>query len=124
MTRIRHLISWTALLNMAGLAACQTVAASPPSPAVLASADAQTMKTLTKTLARAMGKSNVTLGAGSPDQNSVISVLPPRSLSGIDPSLPTRFDIMMEGRNCYVVKRKTGEKYPLENIACRPITSN
>ncbi len=97
---------------------CETVA--PQTPAVLASADAETLDRVKSVLAGAMGRANIELGPGDPTRNSTISVLPPPLSPHEDRSMaaPVLFDIMISGESCHAVRRDTGEAFPLP-VACR-----
>ena len=103
------------------LVACETHAAL--APAVLETADDETIMALKAVLADAVGRATVELGAGDPTIDSVISVLPPPPGPGEDRSLatPTIFDLVLIDGACVVMERETGAQYPLEGIACRPL---
>lgn len=108
--------------------ACQTTAQTQPSLAVLESSNENSMQTLKSALAKAMKTSKVELGASDPTRSSTISVLPKslRGLYGNDQAnfaLPTQFDLMMDGQSCYLVKRGSDTKIPLQGVNCRPISS-
>lgn len=112
----------TKLVAVAGsilLVACETNAA--PTPAVLASADDETMEVVSAVLAQALERASITLGAGDPTRESVIAVLPPPPGPNEDRSLatPDYFDLMLKGNDCFVVRRDSGEEYPLTDIPCR-----
>lgn len=112
------------LLAITG-SACHTTAHADPVPAILANADDASMRALKSTLAKAMNKSKIELGASDPTQSPNISVLP-KSVVGLpggdyaNQALPTQFDLMMDGRNCYVVKRGTETKIKVDGIVCKP----
>ncbi|HXI87897.1 MAG TPA: hypothetical protein VNH64_10595 [Parvularculaceae bacterium] len=103
--------------------ACETDDASSEagSPAVLVSADVETMAKVKLVLADAMGKANVELGPGDPTETSTISVLPPRPTryESMSTATPTQFDIVLKGSRCFVVRRDTGEAYELKGVSCR-----
>lgn len=92
-------------------------------PAVLVSADPQTMAVVKSVLADAMGRARIELGPGDPTATSRISVLPPRL--GPDetrsPATPTQFDLMIEGRSCYLVRQDSGARFALDGVACQPL---
>ena len=101
---------------------CQTRA--EPSPAVLVNADDETMVLLHGVLADAMGQAQVELGPSDPTQDATVAVLPPPLGPGEDRSTvtPTYFDLMMdEGGACMVVRRDTGETFPLNGASCRAL---
>lgn len=98
--------------------ACQTHAA--PAPAVLVNTDDDTIAVLHAALADAMGRAQIELGAGDPTQASAIAVLPPPLGPGEDRSTatPVYFDLMLEGGDCVLVRRDTGEVFALEGVQC------
>jgi hypothetical protein len=109
------------LLASVSPAACQSV--SPRTPAVLVSADEETLARLRALLAEAMGTARVDLGPEDLTQSSVISVHPPRlgPLEGRCPAVPTQFDLMLDGGQCFAVRRGDGDAHALPEIACRPL---
>lgn len=106
--------------------ACTTTAQAKAVPAILASADDNTMQTLKATLAKAMNTSSVNLGPSDPTRAPTFSVLP-KSVVGLrggnhaNFALPTQFDLFMDGTDCYVVKRGTETKIMLDGVACKPL---
>jgi hypothetical protein len=115
----RRAIAILMLAASAAPASCQS--ASPRTPAVLVSADEETMTRLRSVLADAMQTAEIELGPEDPTQSSVISVLPARlgPLEGRSPSIPTQFDLVLEGGQCFAVRRG-GAAHALTGIACRP----
>jgi len=114
------------IIAMAG-SACHTTAQTQPSPAVLKSADESSMQALKSALAKAMKTSKVELGASDLTSSSTISVLP-KSVTGLygndqaNFALPTQFDLMMDGNDCYLLKRGSDNKIPLEGVNCTPLS--
>ncbi len=108
-----------AMLGAFLLAGCQMTKAE--APAVLITADTQTMTELKAVLAGAMKTASVEIGPGDVTQTSTISVLPPRlsPLEGRSTATPVQFDIIKKGRDCSVIRRDTGEVFSLGDIACR-----
>ena len=108
---------------------CHTTAQAQIVPAILQSADENTMQTLKAALAESMKTSKVELGASDPTRSPALSVLP-KSVVGLrggnyaNYALPTQFDIFMEGQSCYLVKRGTDRKIMLNGVACRPYSKN
>lgn len=117
-----------AALSALFMSACQTTANSSPVPAVLEKADEASMTILKSTLAKAMKRPSIALGAGDLTQSPRISVLPKRSaLPPGSPqnqagnfALPMRFTLMMDGSSCYLVKDGADEKITLTGVKCRP----
>jgi hypothetical protein len=106
---------------LAASAACQSTATARP--AVLVTADAQTMAQLKATLARALGRTDIDLGASNPLQSPTITVLPPRPSPYEDRSraLPAVFRLELVGERCFVTAEATGERHVLEAVRCRPL---
>jgi len=115
-------------VSAALIASCHTTATATPSPAVLVSADTESMEMVKTTLAKAMNKNSVKLGAGDLTQSPTISVLPPRSYAPAGApqnqagnfTLPTAFTLMMDGAECYFVKDGTDIKFLLNGVKCKP----
>ncbi len=93
--------------------------------AALATTDSQTMGVVKSALARAMNRANIEIGPGDLTKTSVISVLPPKPGPNESRSTvrPTQFDIMMQGSACFVVRRDTGDEFPLRGVACRRLAN-
>ena len=93
-------------------------------PAVLSSADGETLETVRSVLAGAMNTATVKLGAGDPTKTPVIPVLPPKPSAheGRSTAMPTLFDIVLSDEACFLVRRKDGAAFPLDGVACRPLT--
>lgn len=100
---------------------CQTTGVAPNKPAVLSSSSSENMNQLKAGLAAAMNKNTVFLGAGDPTQKPSVAVLPSRSTIGRDMAIPTMFDLMTDGKDCYAVKRGTDEMFKLEGVDCRAL---
>ena len=109
------------VLGVAAVSGCETHVA--PTPAVLETADAETMATLTAALASAMGQAQTDLGPSDLTAESVIAVLPPPLGPGEDRSLatPTYFDLVIIDGDCVAVRRETGDQYVLDGVSCRPL---
>lgn len=110
-----------AIAGMVFACACQSTAALRP--AVLESADAQSIARLKSALAGAMGVASIELGAGDPARNSTIAVLPPPAgpLEGRSTARPALFDLKMRGTACVAVSEATGEEFALPGVSCRAI---
>lgn len=111
------------LALLAGLAAAACNHGPAARPAVLESSDADTMARLKSALGDAVGRSNIELGAGDPTQQPAVTVLPPPlgQFETNSPAAPTHFDLILDGATCYAVHRETGQRWPLEGIACRAV---
>lgn len=110
---------FAALLAM-GAGACQSTFAE--TPAVLVSADAETIGRLKAALAVEMGDASIELGPGDLTQTSIVSVLPPPPgpREGNSPAMPTRFDLVLRGDACFARRRDSGADVALPGVACRP----
>lgn len=107
-------------LAVLALGACKMTEG--PVPAVLESANAVSVDALKSSLAGAMGQANVQLGPEDLATSSSVSVLPPRLGPNETRSMamPEQFDLVMQGGDCMLIHRKTGETHPLRGVACRP----
>ena len=116
------------LLAAMTLAACQSISAQEPVPAVLTSTDVATMDMLKHSISKALGQKSVKFGATDWSSSSIISVLPAQynPISGPfqQPQAfvkPTLFELMMDADGCYLLQRGTERRIPLENIRCTPL---
>ena len=101
-------------------AACQTTQAD--APAVLSRADEETMSQVHAALVHAMGRATVEIGASDLQTSSTVAVLPrtPIAEDGRNLAVPTLFDLVLRGDECFLVRRDTGEAFALRGVACRP----
>jgi len=114
------LSGWAAIL---GLSACQSAPAQEPVPAVLVEVDEETVITIRTSVAAALNKATVELGAADLTTSSTLSVLPPRPTQYETRSLakPILFDLMSDGEVCYLVQQGTNEMIVIEGVTCRPL---
>jgi hypothetical protein len=114
-----------ATLLAAPLAACHTVASDAARPAVLADGlpdgNAQTIATITEVLGKVTGQGRVKLGPGDPTKESLITVLPPPPgpYEGNSPAMPTYFELVTDGKACYLRERDRATLHPLPGVVCR-----
>jgi hypothetical protein len=106
----------------ASVAACHTVAGDSMRPAVLSDASPKTMAAVTQVLAKVIGQGRVTLGPGDPTRDPTITVLPPAPgpYEGNSPSMPTYFEIVTDGKACFLREREKQTLHPLSGVSCRP----
>jgi hypothetical protein len=111
-----------ASLLAASVAACHTVAADSMRPAVLSDASPKTLAAVTQVLAKVTGQGRVALGPGDPTRDSTITVLPPAPgpYEGNSPSMPTYFELVTDGKACFLREREKQTLHPLSGVACRP----
>lgn len=119
MTGIKKHIA-AALASLLTLTACTTAAASEP--ARLESPDEASISRLKAVLADALGRDTIRLGAGDLAADTTVTVLPPPPgpLETHSLATPIPFDIVMEGSQCYVIRRATSERYRLNGVDCVP----
>ncbi len=101
------------------LGACQTKSMTP---AVLVAPDAGTLERVKAAMREATGQVRLELGPVDPASPTAIFVLPPplgpletRSLA-----VPARYEVMMQGEDCYAVDPETGTAHRLAGVACGP----
>lgn len=107
------------------LAACTTTQTSEPIAAIISQPTAQTQKALTLAVSKAVG-SKVTLAPDSFTAKPSITIEPPsvnkrngQIIDGRSLEMPTHIDLMMMGKDCFIVNRATGNKYPLTGVTCK-----
>ena len=117
--RLNQMI-WLPVLLGLSVSACAT--AKEPVPAVLESADEQTLSELTTVLGRALNRGNIKLGAGDPSEEPVLAILPPPLSPEETASLakPMIYDIILDEGVCVAVQREGGDRIELTGISCRP----
>jgi hypothetical protein len=115
----------TILLVAVLLAACQTTE-EEMTPAVLADASPETMAAVKAALAGHLGQSRIEIGAGDPTRESVIAILPPRpnELEGNSVAMPVMFDILTDGKACFLRTRADSEMILLDGVACQPLSGS
>lgn len=92
-------------------------------PAALAD-DTQAVRTaLAARLGEAIGRANVTLGAGDLTTSSTVSVLPPPlgEHETRSPATPSLFTLTLMGGDCYAVPENDGAPIALPDVPCRPL---
>lgn len=104
-----------------GLAACSTTGNPPQRPATLAEASPAALEALSRELSAIIGEGRVRLGPSDPSRDPVIVVLPPPPgpYEGNSTAMPRYFELMTDGKACFVRDRKTGALHPLAGVACR-----
>ena len=109
----------SSLMSVFALTACQH--AQPVSPAVLQSADAETLMALRSALGQALGRAEIELGAGDPTTEPSVAVLPPKptTFETQSPAMPTMFDLFVRGETCFAVQRGNEVEITLPGVACR-----
>jgi hypothetical protein len=113
---IRRLLAAAGAL---GLAACLTTDA--PKPATLTHATPEAINALKSMLAEAMGRTRIELGPGDLTRETVVTVLPlpigPHESNSM--SLPTRFDVLVYGKRCYLRREGSDALLELRSVSCR-----
>jgi len=110
------------VLSLAASAgACQTTADVALRPAVLLKPNEQTRTLLEKAIAEVVGAGRVTLGPVDLTRNSVISVLPPAPgpFEGNSPAMPRYFELVTDGKECFLRERGKDELRALPGTTCR-----
>jgi len=105
-----------------GIAGCLTVSADAPRPAVLVTDGPAARETITKVLLAATREGVVSFGQSDLSKDPLIVVQPPRPspYEGNSPAVPVHFDLVTDGKRCFVRERPTGKTHPLPGVACRP----
>lgn len=104
-----------------GFGGCAT--AIPDTPAVLVSADAQTLEEIATAIGASLGRGPVRFGAGDPTRTPSIAVLPP-PVSGLeDRSLarPSMYDLVLRGGACVAIARDGANAVRLGRVRCSPV---
>jgi hypothetical protein len=110
------------LLGLAvGLAACHTVTGAELRPARLAEDNPQARERITAVLLRATREGRVTFGDSDLSKEPLIVVQPPAPgpREGNSPAMPAYFDLLTDGKACFLRARDGGSLYPLPDVDCR-----
>ena len=109
------------ILSILTVGACQHSV--EPVPAVLADGSAETLEAVKSEMAAALGRGNVTLGAGDLTKTSTLVIAPPplgphetRSTA-----VPLRYTPQLHGEVCYAVREESNEMLGLTNVSCRAL---
>jgi hypothetical protein len=64
----------------------------------------------------------VAIGPGDPTRDPTIAVLPPAPgpYEGNSPSMPTYFELVTDGKSCFLRERERQTLHPLPGVTCRP----
>ena len=127
------------LLVLLGLSACRSTPTQAPAPkstpakeitaAVLTVPSTGTTLLLSKAVSEALNGTKVTLAADAFTKSSRLNVERntenPKAKPGLNGRLmgvPVvhRFALMIKAKKCYLVYEKTGKKYKLDGVKCRP----
>lgn len=111
------------------LSACESL---PPEskaqPARLVKADDASLYIVKTAIETAMKRKNIVFGATNWDATSVISVLPVKSFSPNGApfnqqvfEVPTLFELMIRGENCYLMQKDADLIIPLSGVGCQPL---
>ena len=105
-----------------GAAACQTVTSAAVQPAVVVEDRDRALETIKRVLGEITGQGRIALGPLDLAQQSVIAVLPapPGPYEGNSPAMPTYFDLVTDGKGCYLRERGKDELHALPAVGCRP----
>jgi len=105
-----------------GIAGCHIVSTDPPRPALLVTDSPAARETITKVLLSATREGVVSVGTSDLSKDPVIVVQPPRPspYEGNSPAVPVYFDLVTDGKRCFVRERPTGKTHPLPGVSCRP----
>lgn len=124
---VKH-ITWAVLIIAGLLTACKTTRTQDGKPALLTDTDSNARQLLALAASKAVG-SKVTLAPDSFTAKPSVTIEPAsvnkrngKIIDGRTMEMPTHIDLMMMGRNCYLVNRSTGEKYPVKGVKCRPVS--
>ena len=109
-----------ALASLLLVCACQT--ASSRVPATLENTDESTLSRVKAILADAVGRAQIHLGPEDLSTSTTLSVLPPAPgpQETHSTALPSVFDLVTNGEDCFLVSRNSQESYRLKGIGCRP----
>lgn len=102
-------------------AACQTTADTAVRAAVLLEPNEQTRTLLENAIAQVIGPGRITLGPVDLARDSLIPVLPapPGPYEGNSPAMPRYFELVTDGKRCFLRERGKDELRALPGTTCR-----
>lgn len=105
-----------------GISGCHTVAGDAPRQAVLVADDAKARETITQVLLGATREGRVSFGQSDLTKDPLIVVQPPplSPYEGNSPAVPVYYDLVTDGRRCFLRERKSGKTHALPGVTCRP----
>jgi hypothetical protein len=117
--------TWTTALAVLA-SGCASIA-QPDSPAHIVEPDAASRAELRETIARALQRSDVTLADDALTRTSTLLIerTPARDptgqrISGRDFDEPEEFQLVLSGKRCTLVHRRTGQRHELRSTRCEP----
>lgn len=106
---------------MIGGTGCHTLGGDALRPAVLVRDAPEAREAITKAAQAATREGRVSFGTSDLSKDPVISVQPrPAPSEGNSMAMPTFFDLVTDGKACFLREQKTGKTHPLPGVACRP----
>ena len=104
-----------------GSAACQTTAQIPVRAAVLLDDSQQAIVAIQSTLEPVLQQGRVNLGPSDLTRDSVITVLPPPPgpYEGNSPAMPRHFELVTDGKPCFLRERGERALHSLAGVNCR-----
>ena len=118
-------MAWLTVVIASLISACKTTAPVEAVPAIIVETGQAVQDALTLAVSKAVG-SKVTLAPDSFMTRPSVTIEPSsvnrrngQIIDGRSQEMPTHIDLIMIGSGCFVVNRKTGDKYPLKGVSCQ-----
>jgi hypothetical protein len=104
-----------------GSAACQTTAQVSVRAALLLDDNERAIKAIQSTLEAVLKQGRVNLGPSELTRDAVITVLPPAPgpHEGNSPAMPRYFELVTDGKLCFLRERGARELHALAGVNCR-----
>ncbi len=121
---------WRAVIFGAALAAggCSTIDDKPMQDARLLSPDAATYTDIQAVVSKALGMASVIIAPDVLTDGSTLIIDPPgmnnMDASGRSMARPDHFELLTDGRTCYLRHRQTGVTYTLKSARCLAAPEN
>ncbi|MFM7625962.1 MAG: hypothetical protein ACKO7G_05740 [Gammaproteobacteria bacterium] len=111
-----------ALGVMLGVAGCHTVAGAAPRRAVLVAYDPTAREAITCVLLPVSRQGRVSFGQSDLSKEPLIVVQPPppAPYEGNSPAVPVYYDLVTDGKRCFLLERGTDKTHALPGVGCRP----
>jgi hypothetical protein len=107
-----------------GLAACNNLPTRGDQPAVIARPTPESFEEVSAVLALALGPREILLAPDILTESSILALEQgggaPRAATGRVVEMPERFELVLRGGSCYLVRVSTAERWVLRHTECTP----
>lgn len=111
-------------LGVLGASACHSLPTQVDQPALIREPTAASQAELRAVLHEALGDNEIRLAPDALTRSSILALeqgaSAPPAARGRILELPERFELVLNGTRCYLIRSTTGQRYELEQTDCVP----